>query len=76
VLKLTDSVQLHMKPVRIRVKVRKDETGQYGDRNEVTGYEAAAGVTLPPAAASAPFAPAAQPAPAAAQTPPWAKRAA
>lgn len=78
VLKLTDSVQLHMKPVRIRVKVRRDETGQYGDRNEVTGYEAAAGVTLPPGAApaAAPFAPAAQPAPAAAQTPPWAKRAA
>lgn len=75
VLKLTDSVQLHMKPVRIRVKVRKDETGQYGDRNEVTGYEAAAGMTMPPPS-SAPFAPAAQPAPAAAQTPPWAKRAA
>lgn len=82
VLKLSDSTQLHMRPVRIRVKIRKDETGQYGDRNEVTGYEAAPGAAVPPMAAPAAAMPAAAsaaaPAAAAAQaaTPPWAKRAA
>lgn len=71
VLKLSDSTQLHMRPVRIRVKIRKDESGQYGDRNEVTGYEAAPGAAVPPVAApaAAQAAAAAQPA-----TPPWAKR--
>ncbi|MFM2058422.1 MAG: hypothetical protein RLY71_2807 [Pseudomonadota bacterium] len=36
-----DSAMLHMVPCMIRVKVRKDESGQYEDRNEVSGYEAA-----------------------------------
>lgn len=71
VLKLTDSAQLHHKPVRIRVKIRKDESGQYGDRNEVTGFEAASGVPTMPPQAAAPAAAAAS-----AVTPPWAKRAA
>jgi hypothetical protein len=70
VINLQDTAQLHMKPVQIRVKVRKDDTGQYGDRNEVTGYEAAAGAAVPAAAhvpaAAAPQAPAA--------APPWARR--
>lgn len=72
VLKLTDSAQLHHKPVRIRVKIRKDESGQYGDRNEVTGFEAASGVPMPPQHAAAPAVSAA----ASAVTPPWVKRAA
>lgn len=71
VLKLTDSAQLHHKPVRIRVKIRKDESGQYGDRNEVTGFEAASGVPTLPQQAAAPAVAAAS-----AVTPPWAKRAA
>lgn len=41
VLRMQDSTQLHMRPVMIRVKIRKDASGQYPDRNEVTGYEAA-----------------------------------
>lgn len=83
VLKPQDSSALHMKPVRIRVKIRKDESGQYGDKNEVTGYEAAQGGLPPPAAAAArspapsgfPPAGAAQAAPPpAAAAAPWARR--
>lgn len=81
VLKPQDSTALHMKPVRIRVKIRKDESGQYGDKNEVTGYEAAQGGLPPPAAAAArspapsgfPPAGAAQAAPPPAAAP-WARR--
>jgi hypothetical protein len=67
VLQLTDTVQLHNRPVRIKVVVKKDE--QYGDKNEVKGFEAAAGVVLPPDAAAAAAAPAKA-------APPWSKRAA
>lgn len=66
---LTDSVQLHMKPIMISVKIRKDE--QYGDSNECKAYKPLSGSgAITPAAT--PFA-AAAPAPAAAPTPPWAK---
>ena len=64
VLKLQDSVQLHDRPLKIRVAVRKDD--KYEERNEIKGYEA-----LQSSAAA--------PAPAAAQpqqtrpTPPWVK---
>jgi len=51
-----DTAQLHMRPVMIRVKVRKDDSGQYPDRNEVTGYEA------PPPTLAQPMAPAQVPA--------------
>jgi hypothetical protein len=56
VLRLQDSIQLHNRPARVRVVVREDE--QYGDGNEVKGYEPA-GVQGMPAAAPqpAPFAP-------------------
>ncbi len=40
VLKVSDSSQLHMKPVKIKVSIRKDDSGQYGDQNEVKGFEA------------------------------------
>lgn len=67
VLQLQDTVQLHGKTVRAKVKIRKDD--QYGDSNEVTAYEALAGAPAVPgpviAAAAAP----------AAAIPPW-KRAA
>lgn len=82
VIHLQDTTQLHMRPVQIRVKVRKDDTGLYGDRNEITGYEAAQQGGMPPRsappAAQGAFAPQA-PTGAAAQPPaqraaPWARR--
>jgi len=90
VVNLQDTAQLHMRPVMIRVKIRKDDTGQYGDRNEVTGYEASQGGPAGPAATPAataaqrpafpPTGAAAQPMPAAASQqdasrwPTWARR--
>ena len=57
VLNLQDTVQLHGKQARLRVTVKQD--AQYGDSNDVKGYEALAGsapgapFTPPPAAAPA-----------------------
>ena len=66
VLQLQDTAQLHNKPVKIKVKVRVDDTGKYDDQNEVAAVEAAApGLVVPTAAAPAPAGNAA----------PWAKRA-
>lgn len=70
VLNLQDTAQLHNKPLRVKVKIRKDDTGQYEDQNEVSGFEAVKGA-VPSAAAPG----AAAPASPAANTPPWAKRA-
>jgi hypothetical protein len=71
-----DTTELHNKPMQIKVKIRKDETGQYEDQNEVSGFKPAAGGAAPMAAAAPrPAAPAAN-APAAGATPPWQKRAA
>lgn len=59
VMNLQDSQQLHGKPVRIKLTVRKDPN--FGDSNEVKGYEKAAGIApaaIPaaiPAAGSAPW---------------------
>jgi hypothetical protein len=39
VLQLQNSAQLHGIPLKIKVKVRKDPTGQYEDSNEISGYE-------------------------------------
>ena len=39
VLQLQDTVQLHGLPLKVKVKVRKDSTGQYEDQNEVTAYK-------------------------------------
>lgn len=36
---LPDSTMLHYKPVQIRVKIRKDDTGKYEDQNEIAGYK-------------------------------------
>lgn len=65
VLNLADSNQLHGRPAKLKVRVRKDE--QYGDSNEVKGYSVVAGGAAAPAGA---------PAPAAGVAPPWAKAAA
>lgn len=65
VIKLQDSSQLHNKPVKIKVKIRSD--ANYGDSNEVAGYDAVAGgvaITSAPAAQAPGGAP-----------PPWKKAA-
>lgn len=72
VLQLQDTMQLHAKPIKIKIKVRVDETGRYDDQNDVTGFESAGGMaaqalSMPAATASA--APTANAAP-------WARRAA
>ena len=88
VINLQDSTQLHMKPLRIKVKVRPAE-GNYSASNDVTAFEALAGGALPvggmfappaaPAAPRPPFTPppahAPMQAPAAQQPAPWATRA-
>lgn len=66
VLKLQDTSQLHNKPIKIKVKIRQDD--QYGDTNEVSGYDAVNGGAAPVSAAPT--------APAAASVPPWQKKAA
>jgi hypothetical protein len=71
-----DTSELHNKPVQIKVKIRKDETGQYEDQNEVNGFRPAAGGAAPMAAAAPRAAAPAANAPAAGATPPWQKRAA
>lgn len=61
VMQLTDTAQLHGRPIKITVRIRKDE--KYGESNEVTGFEpASASVAQPTAAVAA--APAAS-------IPPW-----
>lgn len=71
VLQVQDSSQLHGIPLKIRVRIRKDQSGQYEDQNEINGYkninEAVQGqaATFAPAAPAMPATPAgfAQPAP-------------
>lgn len=73
VMQLTDSVQLHDKPVQITVKVRKAKPGSdYGDSNDVSGFSSASGAA--PSGVARPAA-AAQSKPSA-SVPPWQKRAA
>lgn len=69
VLQLKDTTQLHGRPCQIRVTIRKDESGQYADQNEVKDYRAINGKA--PAAAAAAPAQAATPA-AKKSSPPWA----
>lgn len=79
VLQLADTQQLHGVPCAIRVTVRKDESGQYGDQNEVKDYRAVPGQAAPavPAPGLPGIAPGFSPAPAAPSkpagaVPPWA----
>lgn len=89
IVRMTDTVELHNKPVQIRVKIRKSEDPQYEDSNEIAGFKAAGqgtgssmapmpGGTFPTQPRAA--APAAAPVPTAAapaatgSAPPWAKR--
>lgn len=74
VMQLNDTNQLHGRPCKITVKIRKDDN--YGDSNEVKAYAAAAGSMPAAPAAATPWAqPAAAPAPAAPSAAPWARQA-
>jgi hypothetical protein len=72
VLQMQDTSQLHGKVVRARITVRKDETGQYGDSNDVKAFEAVGGASTAAQVAGMPAA--APAAPAGGATPPWAKK--
>ena len=63
VTKLTDSLELHEKPVLVTVKVRRAKPGDnYSDSNDVTGFSAVSGGAAKPAASKP-----------AAAIPPWQK---
>lgn len=77
--RFSDTVELHNKPVQIKIKIREDKTGQYEPQNDVTGYKSAGGGASPmpsAAAAARPAAPSANAPVAGPATPPWQKRAA
>lgn len=83
VVRMQDTVELHNKPMAVKLKIRKDDTGQYEDQNEVTGFKPAGGspahgqaMAAGMAQRSAPPAAAAPAAAAGGATPPWAKKAA
>lgn len=82
VARMTDTVMLHKKPVQIKVKIRKDDSGQYEDQNEINGFKPVIGGATATAAGFPPIrtAPTASVPPAAAApaaaAPPWAKKAA
>ena len=64
VLQVQDSSQLHGIPLKIRVRIRKDPSGQYEDQNEINGYKNINVAVQGQAAAFAPAAPAMPAAPA------------
>lgn len=81
IVQMQDTVELHNKPVQIRVKIRKSDDPQYEDQNEIAGFKPADAGGPVGGAAPAPFSAqartAAAPAAAAAPTgsaPPWAKK--
>lgn len=78
VVRMSDTVELHNKPVQIRVKVRKSTDPQYEDQNEIAGYKAAGGAAAPamqiPARATSSQASAPAAAAPASSAPPWAKK--
>lgn len=39
VLHVQDSSQLHGIPLKVKVKIRKDKTGEYEDQNDITSYK-------------------------------------
>jgi hypothetical protein len=71
-----DTTELHNKPMQIKVKIRKDDSGKYEDQNEVNGFKPAIGGGGHVAAAAPRAAVPAANAPAAGAVPPWQKRAA
>jgi hypothetical protein len=71
VMKLSNSSQLHDKPMLVRVVVKQDVG--FEPKNEVKGYEALSGATPPASTSTAAAAPSAPPQ--AANVPAWAKKA-
>lgn len=39
VMQITDTSQLHNRPMKVKVKLRVDNTGQYDDQNDITAYK-------------------------------------
>jgi hypothetical protein len=39
VLQVADSQMLHDKPLKVKVRIKKDKDGQYDDQNEITSYK-------------------------------------
>jgi len=82
IVRMQDTVELHNKPVQIKIKIRKSDNPQYEDSNDITGFKPAGagqpqvGAVPPRAAAPANAPAAAAPAAAGGSTPPWAKKAA
>lgn len=83
VVRMQDTVELHNKPLTIRVKIREDKSGQYEPQNDIAGYKPlggspahagsmVAGGFAAKAAAAVPPAAMAKPA---GGTPPWQARA-
>lgn len=66
---IADSVDLHNKPLAVKVKISQREG--YDPSNEVSGYKQAAGGTSPAVAAAPAAAPAATAAPSNGSVPPW-----
>jgi hypothetical protein len=66
VVHLSDTDQLIGKDLVIKLNVKEDE--RYGERNEVKGFKAVQGGSIPSMPTAAPEAPAAKAAP------PWAKK--
>lgn len=85
IVQMQDTVELHNKPVQIRVKIRKSDDPQYEDQNEIAGFKpadgaASGGAAMPPSNVPRPFSAAANTAAApttsapAGSSPPWAKK--
>lgn len=51
---LSDSEALHFKPMRIRVSVEEDKSGQYGPQNRIKNFEPVSGNSFAGASAPAP----------------------
>lgn len=50
VTRLTDTTQLHNRPLNVKVKIRPDDSGVHGPRNEVVGVRALGAATAPASA--------------------------
>lgn len=61
---LTDSDGLHFKPMRVRLAIEEDRSGQYGPRNAVKAYEPMGGRPAAPAQTQSSYSPPTQAAPA------------
>lgn len=78
VVHMGDTVELHNRPVQIRVKVRVSKDPQYEDQNDIANFKTVGGAAAPsmltPARVAAPAAPAANAAAQVGSVPPWQKK--